>query len=377
MNIKKFLLVSLSILLLLVVVSLPAKADHKVTICHGTDSVTNPYNGINVDDSSATAEGHASHTGPIATSQTVAQSLKDAHIQWGDIIPPFPTSGVVGGLNWTTDGQAIYNNHCDYVTPTHKACVRNTCQVVPGAGDNTCTNNDSCNSGNQHHYACVDDSCQQINGAGDNTCSRNDDCEDHHYYACNSDHQCVRYSGIGHNTCDNDDENACKTPVNGGWSEWSTCSAVCGTGSQTRTCTNPAPSNGGAQCVGSSTQSCNTQACDPAGTCPTACGQQASTVPDGKGGTIACSATAACVTPTPTSGQTPPGGPGDGLSDGGSSCPDCTKPHNTTQSVLGASTGPQVLGLSTTSGEENAVLPLVQLFAALTSGMFGFKLLKK
>lgn len=33
-----------------------------------------------------------------------------------------------------------------------------------------------------------------------------------------------------------------------------------------------------------------------AGTCPTACGQAASTVPDGNGGTTQCSATAACVT---------------------------------------------------------------------------------
>ena len=60
------------------------------------------------------------------------------------------------------------------------------------------------------------------------------------------------------------------TPVvNGGWSAWGggTCSVSCGGGSQTqtRTCTNPAPSGGGASCVGSSTQtiSCNTQACAP------------------------------------------------------------------------------------------------------------------
>lgn len=49
-------------------------------------------------------------------------------------------------------------------------------------------------------------------------------------------------------------------PVNGGWS-WSACSASCGGGTQTGTCTNPAPANGGAYCTGPSTQACNTQAC--------------------------------------------------------------------------------------------------------------------
>lgn len=219
-------------------------------------------------------------------------------------------------------------SHCEKgssVPPTHKECVRNTCQVVQGAGDNTCTDNNSCNS------------------------------DDHHYYTCNSDHQCVRYNGIGNNTCDNDDENACQqTPVNciGSWSNNSTCSLTCGGGvlQQVFTITTPA-SNGGTACAYNNG--------------------------DTRWGETSCNTNSCSVTPTPTSGQTPPGGPGDGLSDGGSSCPDCTKPHNSTQSVLGASTGPQVLGLSTTSGEENAVLPLVQLFAALTSGMFGFKLLKK
>ncbi|MFZ2048726.1 MAG: hypothetical protein WAV25_00250 [Minisyncoccia bacterium] len=58
--------------------------------------------------------------------------------------------------------------------------------------------------------------------------------------------------------------------VNGGWSAWSawgTCSvSACGqtgTQTQTRTCTNPVPSGGGADCVGSATQSqsCSTAAC--------------------------------------------------------------------------------------------------------------------
>jgi hypothetical protein len=50
-------------------------------------------------------------------------------------------------------------------------------------------------------------------------------------------------------------------PVDGGWSSWSTCTATCDGGTQYRTCTNPTPSNGGASCLGVSSQSCNTQAC--------------------------------------------------------------------------------------------------------------------
>ncbi|MEZ4815968.1 MAG: hypothetical protein R3A80_12325 [Bdellovibrionota bacterium] len=69
--------------------------------------------------------------------------------------------------------------------------------------------------------------------------------------------------------------------VDGGWSEWSSwvnitaCSKSCGGGtltqSRSRTCSNPSPANGGADCVGSANETrsaaCNTQACcSPAGT---------------------------------------------------------------------------------------------------------------
>jgi hypothetical protein len=105
----------------------PASAAHKpghstgggqdnhveVTICHATNSHTNPYTVNKIDDSSIDEEnnkylnGHGDHTGPVWH-----QGIADH--SWGDIIPPFTNSAGSSfpGRNWTTLGQAIYNNDC-------------------------------------------------------------------------------------------------------------------------------------------------------------------------------------------------------------------------------------------------------------------------
>merc|ERR1712112_26651 len=45
------------------------------------------------------------------------------------------------------------------------------------------------------------------------------------------------------------DSGGYKTPVDGGWSEWSSCTTSCGGGVKKRSCTNPKPANGGKDCV--------------------------------------------------------------------------------------------------------------------------------
>jgi hypothetical protein len=100
-------------------------AQHRVTICHRTRSATHPYVQITVDDNSVDGntgndngqgDHNAEHQGPVATSTAVAQDIKAAGGFWGDIIPPFYEDGTTPGywppLNWTTDGQTVFNNGC-------------------------------------------------------------------------------------------------------------------------------------------------------------------------------------------------------------------------------------------------------------------------
>ena len=74
----------------------------------------------------------------------------------------------------------------------------------------------------------------------------------------------VPCTGVASQACNT---NPCPStdPVDGGWSDFGACSVSCGGGTQTRTCANPEPSNGGADCTGESTQPCNTDACDDGG----------------------------------------------------------------------------------------------------------------
>merc|ERR1712002_1041560 len=63
------------------------------------------------------------------------------------------------------------------------------------------------------------------------------------------------------------DKESCNTeecPVDGEWSAWTECSKSCGGGKKKRTCTNPAPKYGGADCekgYDGDEKSCNTEKC--------------------------------------------------------------------------------------------------------------------
>ena len=52
-----------------------------------------------------------------------------------------------------------------------------------------------------------------------------------------------------------------ETALDGGWSDFGACSKACDGGNQSRNCSNPAPANGGKNCVGDSAKTCNTQSC--------------------------------------------------------------------------------------------------------------------
>jgi hypothetical protein len=101
--------------------AVPASAtpppDHKVTICHATNSVTNPYVVITVDIASSgyVKAGHDGHTGDIPTSIADVQTMKDNHEAWGDVIPAYhydPTNFDYPGLNWTQAGMDLLANGC-------------------------------------------------------------------------------------------------------------------------------------------------------------------------------------------------------------------------------------------------------------------------
>ena len=109
----------------------------KVIVCHRTNAVDNPYTRIpvavsSVDGNTANDNGNNEdhldkHIGPVFDALVHLKSSDN----WGDIIPPFDEDGnpyastSLIGLNWTTDGQAIWNKNCNIPAST----------TTPGSGN--------------------------------------------------------------------------------------------------------------------------------------------------------------------------------------------------------------------------------------------------
>lgn len=280
--------------------------DGKVVICHRTSSNTNPYNqeDPNIQNDGSLTGGHLNHTGLVYPAA-----------DWGDIIPPY-SSGSFNylGMNWTTEGKAIYDNGCNIpsVTPAptptcapdqHKACVNQACAIVNGAGKDECSKDDDCKvTPPPTHKACVANACTVVQGTGTDECSNDSECQPAPltHKAC-VNNACKIVEGEGANSCSADSD--CITPT--------------GNPSETPT---PTP------------------------------------------------------TPTPTQSVQGTSTGGDGRSDGLSSCPECTQPPHT-QAVLGASTS--VLGLSATGGNENVALQLFQFLGVVSLTTTGFVFYRK
>ena len=99
---------------------------HTVTICHRTNSVTNPYVQITVDEASVDGDNGndngqgdhlLDHLGPVFDVNNPPPPPHNGD-QWGDIIPPFYSDGSTPtgypSLNWDADGQAIFENGCNF-----------------------------------------------------------------------------------------------------------------------------------------------------------------------------------------------------------------------------------------------------------------------
>ncbi|MGZ8595375.1 MAG: hypothetical protein ACXWYJ_06925 [Actinomycetota bacterium] len=120
-------------------VATPSHPLHRVTICHATNSVSNPYVRLTVDE--AAVNGHdgpdngrgdhlLNHTGPVFDAANPAAG-------WGDIIPPFYSDGATptgyASANWDVAGQAFFATGCGVAEESTDVCpnIEGDQSVIP------------------------------------------------------------------------------------------------------------------------------------------------------------------------------------------------------------------------------------------------------
>jgi hypothetical protein len=103
----------------------PKGSGGEITLCHRTNSTSNPYRIITVSFSGSNGElqgpDHTGHTGPAfdySADPAVAYPPPHNGDQWGDIIPPYSWDGgsYPGSDNWTEGGEAIHDEGCNGAT---------------------------------------------------------------------------------------------------------------------------------------------------------------------------------------------------------------------------------------------------------------------
>ena len=136
-------------MLYLVSPALATKPDplHQVTICHRTNSVTNPYVIITVDE--ASVDGDAGndngkgdhlleHLGPVFDANNPPPPPHNGD-QWGDIIPPFYSDGSTPtgypSLNWNAAGQALFENGCNFPGEVEESVAESADESVAESAD--------------------------------------------------------------------------------------------------------------------------------------------------------------------------------------------------------------------------------------------------
>jgi LPXTG-motif cell wall-anchored protein len=105
----------------------PPRPEHKITLCHRTDSYTNPYVTITVDVASVLHHGHDGHGGRVFFAAI------PKHEKWGDIIPPFNfgSGEIYGGKNWTSEGTVLFNQGCTTIATVTTTSVPTSTSSSP------------------------------------------------------------------------------------------------------------------------------------------------------------------------------------------------------------------------------------------------------